>query len=73
MTALENVMVGQHPRMRATLLGTILCNRATVSKEKRVATRARELEVVGSRGHEDQLAKNLSYGDQRRLDIARWR
>jgi branched-chain amino acid transport system ATP-binding protein len=72
MTALENVMVGQHPRMHATLLGAILRDRATLSEEKRVAKRARELlEFVGLRGHEDELAKNLSYGDQRRLEIAR--
>lgn len=72
MTALENVMVGQHPRMRANLLGAVLRDRATVAEEKRVAKRARELlDFVGLRGHEDELAKNLAYGDQRRLEIAR--
>jgi len=72
MTALENVMVGQHPRMRATLLGAIVRDRATVDEEKRVTKRARELlEFVGLRGREDELAKNLAYGDQRRLEIAR--
>jgi branched-chain amino acid transport system ATP-binding protein len=72
MTALENVMVGEHPRMRANLLGAILRDRATVDEEKRVAKRARELlDFVGLRGHDDELAKNLSYGDQRRLEIAR--
>jgi len=72
MTALENVMVGEHPRMKANLFGAIVRDRATVNEEKRVAKRARELlDFVGLRSHEDELAKNLSYGDQRRLEIAR--
>ena len=72
MTASENVMVGEHPRMRANIIGAIVRDRATMNEEKRVAKRARELlEFVGLRGHEDELAKNLSYGDQRRLEIAR--
>ena len=72
MTALENVMVGEHPRMKAGLLGAILHDPATRAEEKRVTKRARELlDFVGLRGHDDELAKNLSYGDQRRLEIAR--
>lgn len=72
MTALENVMVGEHPRMKANLLGAIVRNHATMEEEEQVAKRARELlEFVGLRGHDDELAKNLSYGDQRRLEIAR--
>jgi branched-chain amino acid transport system ATP-binding protein len=72
MTALENVMVGQHPRMKASLAGAIFHDRATMEEERRVANRARELlEFVGLRGRDDELAKNLSYGDQRRLEIAR--
>jgi len=72
MTVLENVMVGQHPRMSATLLGAIAHDRKTMAEEKRVSSRARELlEFVGLAGHDDELAKNLSYGDQRRLEIAR--
>lgn len=72
MTALENVMVGQHSRMKAGLFGAITRNRATVNEERAVNKRGRELlEFVGLRGHENELAKNLSYGDQRRLEIAR--
>jgi branched-chain amino acid transport system ATP-binding protein len=72
MTALENVMVGQHPRMKAGLFGAILRDRTTVEEERAVNRRGRELlEFVGLRGHENELAKNLSYGDQRRLEIAR--
>ncbi|HEX7587237.1 MAG TPA: ABC transporter ATP-binding protein [Anaerolineae bacterium] len=72
MTALENVMVGEHPRMKANLLGAILHDRGTMAEEKRVAKRAFELlDFVGLRGHEDEMAKNLAYGSQRRLEIAR--
>ena len=72
MTALENVMVGEHPRMKANLFGAILRDPATMNEEKRVAKRARELlEFVGLRGYDNELAKNLAYGDQRRLEVAR--
>jgi len=72
MTALENVMVGEHPRMKANIFGAILRDGATMAEEKRVAKRARELlDYVGLRGSEDEMAKNLAYGDQRRLEIAR--
>jgi branched-chain amino acid transport system ATP-binding protein len=72
MTALENVMVGEHPRMRAGLAGAIFRTPATLAEEKRAVKRARELlEFVGLRGREMELAKNLAYGDQRRLEIAR--
>jgi branched-chain amino acid transport system ATP-binding protein len=72
MTALENVMVGEHPRMKANLVGAILRDQGTMAEERRVAKRARELlEFVGLRGREQEVAKNLAYGDQRRLEIAR--
>jgi branched-chain amino acid transport system ATP-binding protein len=72
MTALENVMVGEHPRMHANLIGAIIRDRATVDEEKRVNRRARELlDFVGLHGRENELAKNLAYGDQRRLEVAR--
>ena len=72
MTALENVMVGQHPRMKANVFGAILRDRGTMAEEKRVTKRAFELlDFVGLHGRGDEMAKNLSYGDQRRLEIAR--
>ncbi len=72
MTVLENVMIGQHPRMKATIFGAIVRDRSTVAEEKRVAKRARDLmEFVGLGGKGNELAKNLSYGDQRRLEVAR--
>lgn len=72
MTAMENVMVGQHTRMKASVLGAIMRDAGTLAEEKRVVKRARELlDFVGLRGHENELSKNLAYGDQRRLEIAR--
>lgn len=72
MTALENVMVGQHPRMKAGVFGALLLNRGTREEEARVQKNAADLcKFVGLRGKENLLAKNLSYGDQRRLEIAR--
>jgi branched-chain amino acid transport system ATP-binding protein len=73
MSAIENVMIGRHTRMRAGLFGSVL-RPPRVRKEERVTRdRARELlRYVGLRDESfDQLAANLSYGDQRRLEIAR--
>jgi branched-chain amino acid transport system ATP-binding protein len=73
MTAVENVMVGQHARMKAGLFGSILRTPSVRREEQLVRERAREmLEFVGLRKDGfDQLAINLSYGDQRRVEIAR--
>jgi branched-chain amino acid transport system ATP-binding protein len=72
MTALENVMVGEHVRMHAGVLGALLLDKKTREEEARVTKRARELlQYVGLRGKDNELAKNLAYGDQRRLEIAR--
>ncbi len=73
MTALENVMIGHHVRMRAGLFGSILRTPRVRREEREVAEEAREkLAYVGiERGQFDQLASNLSYGDQRRVEIAR--
>jgi branched-chain amino acid transport system ATP-binding protein len=73
MSALENVMVGQHARMKAGLFGSILRTPWVRSEEKRVEEKAREeLSYVGLRDElHDQMSVNLSYGDQRRLEIAR--
>jgi branched-chain amino acid transport system ATP-binding protein len=73
MTALENAMVGQHARMKAGLFGSILRTPSVRKEEQRVREHAAEtLEYVGiqPRAH-DQLAINLAYGDQRRVEIAR--
>jgi branched-chain amino acid transport system ATP-binding protein len=73
MTALENVLVGQHARMKAGLFGSILRTPGVRREEKAVREKGREmLAFVGLRPqHFDQLAINLSYGDQRRVEIAR--
>ncbi len=72
MTAVENVMVGQHSRMKAGLVRSILTFPAR-REERSAREKAREtLEFVGLRRESfDVMSSNLSYGDQRRLEIAR--
>jgi branched-chain amino acid transport system ATP-binding protein len=73
MTALENVMVGEHARMQAGLFGSIL-RLPSVRKEEKVAREkaAEMLEYVGLRTNQfHQMSVNLAYGDQRRVEIAR--
>ncbi|HJS97246.1 MAG TPA: ABC transporter ATP-binding protein [Solirubrobacteraceae bacterium] len=73
MTALENVIVGRHCRMRAGLFGSIVRAPWVRAEEQAVQERAAEtLSYVGLRPNQfGQLASNLSYGDQRRVEIAR--
>ncbi|HTT40339.1 MAG TPA: ABC transporter ATP-binding protein [Burkholderiales bacterium] len=72
MPAIENVMVGRHLRTRAGAIGAVLRDRATRAEEEAIRRRAHELlEYVGVARHAHALAKNLAYGDQRRLEIAR--
>jgi branched-chain amino acid transport system ATP-binding protein len=72
MAAIENVMVGRHLRTKAGALGAVLRDRATMAEEGAIRRRAQELmEYVGVARHAHALAKNLAYGDQRRLEIAR--
>lgn len=72
MSALENVMVGRHVRTRAGVVGAILRDTATRGEEAAITRRAHELiDYVGIAQHAGDLARNLSYGDQRRLEIAR--
>ena len=72
MTVLENVLVGEHCRLAATVAGAVLRPPAVVAEEARARGRARELlAFIGLDGKEHDLARNLPYGDQRRLEIAR--
>ena len=73
MSARENVMVGQHARMKAGLFGSILRPPGVIREEREVREKAGEmLSYVGLKPNtHDQLAINLSYGDQRRVEIAR--
>jgi branched-chain amino acid transport system ATP-binding protein len=73
MSALENVMVGAHARMHAGLFGSILRTPSVRREEMEITDKGREmLEYVGLQPDlHDQTAANLSYGDQRRVEIAR--
>jgi branched-chain amino acid transport system ATP-binding protein len=72
MTALENVMVGRHIRTQSGLVGAILRTRRFLNEEAAIAARAQELlDYVGIGRYADYKARTLSYGDQRRLEIAR--
>lgn len=72
MSALENVMVGRHVRTCAGVFGAMTRNRATRDEEAAIRRRAVELlHYVGIADRGNELAKHLSYGDQRRLEIAR--
>ncbi len=72
MTVLENVMVGRHVRTKSGLLGAVLRTPGFKSEEKAIADRAMELlEYVGIGKYADYKSRTLSYGDQRRLEIAR--
>jgi branched-chain amino acid transport system ATP-binding protein len=72
MTALENVLVGMHSRMRATWIDALLSTPRDRREEAESRVKAEELlKLVGLRGRGAVVAKNLPYGDQRRLEIAR--
>jgi branched-chain amino acid transport system ATP-binding protein len=72
MSAIENVMVGMHARMKANLFNSILRTPAVKREEKQARERALELlEYTGLRRKGEETARNLPYGDQRRLEVAR--
>ena len=72
MSALENVMTGRHVRTHAGVFGAVLRNPATRAEEAAIERRAWQLlEYVGIAARAHDTARNLAYGDQRRLEIAR--
>ena len=72
MTALDNVLIGMHCRLKSTPLGAVLRLPSVKREEAEAHAKARELlEYVGLKGQGPVTAKNLAYGDQRRLEIAR--
>jgi branched-chain amino acid transport system ATP-binding protein len=72
MTVLENVMIGRHCRAKAGVLGAVLRGRGTRREEQEIVDRSHDLLVkIGLSDQADDLAKNLPYGAQRRLEIAR--
>jgi branched-chain amino acid transport system ATP-binding protein len=72
MTALENVLVGMHHRLKGGIIGSIFGLPRVRREEKSADKTARDLlRFCGLRNREDTLARNLPYGDQRRLEVAR--
>ena len=72
MSALENVMVGRHVRTRAGVIGAVLRGSRTREEEDGIRSRAFALlQYVGIAEYANNLSSHLSYGDQRRLEIAR--
>jgi branched-chain amino acid transport system ATP-binding protein len=72
MSAMENVLVGMHTKLGSTWIDAILSTPRDRREEASARVKARELlALVGLKGRDDQLAKNLPYGDQRRLEVAR--
>lgn len=72
MTALENVMVGRHARTHSGVIGAVLRRAKACAEEQAIHRRAGELlRYVGIADRANDLARHLSYGDQRRLEIAR--
>jgi branched-chain amino acid transport system ATP-binding protein len=72
LTALENVMAGHHIRSQAGVWGILMQDRHTREEERLITERAMELlRYIGIERYADTVAKNLPYGDQRRLEIAR--
>ena len=72
MSALENVLVGMHSRLKGGIVRSILRTPGLRREEREAADKARELlRFSGLRGVDNELSRNLSYGDQRRLEVAR--
>ena len=72
MTAQENVMVAMHSKMNAGVFATIFRTKSQKAEEAEARRFAQELlDYVGIGGVTDEYARNLSYGDQRRLEVAR--
>ncbi len=72
MSTIENILVGMEPQLHSNWLGALFHTPKTVKEEREALLEAnRLLDFVGLRGKGDDLARNLPYGDQRRLEIAR--
>ena len=72
MTSIENVLVGMHTKLHANFMDSLLSTPRARREEADAVVQARRLlRLVGLRGRDNELAKNLPYGDQRRLELAR--
>ncbi|MGI9537467.1 MAG: ABC transporter ATP-binding protein [Desulfocapsaceae bacterium] len=72
MTVLENVMIGRHCRTHAFIIGALLRDKKTMQEEEEIIQKSYEILVkIGLESYVNEFAKNLPYGAQRRLEIAR--
>jgi branched-chain amino acid transport system ATP-binding protein len=72
MTVLENVMIGRHCRSCSGIMGAVLRGKQSVNEEKAIVRKSYQiLERIGLASYVNELARNLPYGAQRRLEIAR--
>jgi branched-chain amino acid transport system ATP-binding protein len=72
MTVLENIMIGRHCRTKSGVMGALLRVSSTRIEEKKIVHDSYELlKTVNLENQANEIAKNLPYGDQRRLEIAR--
>src|SRR5918995_5574393 len=72
LTAIENILVGMHIHLKSTWYGAVLNTRATRDDDARAHEDARRiLDFVGLKGRGDVVARELAYGEQRRLEVAR--
>jgi branched-chain amino acid transport system ATP-binding protein len=72
MSLLENVLVGEHTRLKATLMGALFRSRAQKTDEANARKKAEKLlDLVGLLDKKGEYAANLAYGNQRRLELAR--
>ena len=72
MTVLENVMIGRHTKLKSGILGAIVRPKSTMEEEKKVIQDSYDILIeLGLEQYVNELAKNLPYGAQRRLEIAR--
>jgi branched-chain amino acid transport system ATP-binding protein len=72
MTSLENVLVGMHARLHGGIIRSVLRTPGIRREERKAAEHARELLALCSlNGRDEDLSRNLPYGDQRRLEVAR--
>ena len=72
MTTIENILTGMEPQLHSSWIGALFNTKKTKLEEEEAAAEANRLLIyAGLRGKGDSLARNLPYGDQRRLEIAR--
>ena len=72
LTVIDNVKIGRHCRTRSLFFGAVIRNKFQQAEEKAITESANQfLDFVGLKGHGEEIASSMPYGDQRRLEIAR--